>query len=694
MIKKSISLELTIAVVASLMLGIGGMAFVIAQQARDNAEKSALEAGQAVADGVARDVGLRLEQSMAAVRTTVNAYTALYRTNFRDRGSYEAILHNVLLANPQLLGTWTGWEADALDGRDHDHVGKTGNDEKGRFSPYVVQSNGKITVSHLVDFTTPGVGDYYVMPMSTQRESVIEPYIYEVNGAPTLVTSLAAPITIDGKKLGVVGVDLALADVQERLSQQHPLGFGSVSLISNKGSWVASRDPATLTKPIDAQDPTLAEAKQSIARGENHIQRAESVLDNGVEVVRIFVPLTIGRSTTPWAVMVTLPVEDLLASARRLELFVISASLVLLVALSTLLVVLVRRLIQRPLSSVTKAIEQLSAGNTDSAGNEHLALREDEIGTLAKAVDIFRQNTIEARRLAQAQEAENEVKARRAQRLDDLTKTFEDVAGNLVTSVSSAASEMEVTAQSMASVSEETSRQATTVAAAAEQASANVQTVAGAAEELTSSIREIARQVENSTTIARAAADKANDTRRTMQSLANAAGRIGEVVNLITDIASQTNLLALNATIEAARAGEAGKGFAVVANEVKALANQTARATEEIGRQIADVQSETRQAVGAIEEIATVISEISETAASIASAVEQQNAATNEIARNVQEASQGTAEVSTNITGVTQAAGETGAAAEQVTAATGQLNQTAETLKKEVEKFLNDVRAA
>jgi methyl-accepting chemotaxis protein len=254
--------------------------------------------------------------------------------------------------------------------------------------------------------------------------------------------------------------------------------------------------------------------------------------------------------------------------------------------------------------------------------------------------------------------------------------------------VASASSEMESAAQSMSATAEETNRQAGAVAAASEEASSNVQTVASAAEELSSSISEITRQVTQSSDVARKAVEEAAKTNATVKGLAEAAQKIGEVVNLINEIAGQTNLLALNATIEAARAGEAGKGFAVVASEVKSLANQTAKATEDIGRQISAIQSATEAAVGAIQGIGKTIEEIAKIATNIASAVEEQGAATQEIARNVQQASAGTQEVTSNISGVTKAATETGAAAGQVLTAARELATQGDTLKKEVEGFL------
>ncbi len=322
------------------------------------------------------------------------------------------------------------------------------------------------------------------------------------------------------------------------------------------------------------------------------------------------------------------------------------------------------------------------------------AERRDEVGAMVQAVQVFKDSMVEADRLAEAGKEEQARKEKRQIAIEGYIKRFDETVGAALNTLASASTEMQSTAQSMSATAEETSRQATAVAAASEQASSNVQTVATAAEELSASIGEISRQVTESTRIAGQAMNDAERTNSQVKALAEAAQKIGDVVKLINDIAGQTNLLALNATIEAARAGEAGKGFAVVASEVKSLANQTAKATEDIGAQIKAIQSATGDSVAAIEGIGGTIQRINEIATTVASAVEEQGAATKEIARNVQQASTGTNEVSRNISGVTQAAGETGAASTQVLGAAGELAKQGELLRAEVSRFLADIRAA
>ncbi len=379
---------------------------------------------------------------------------------------------------------------------------------------------------------------------------------------------------------------------------------------------------------------------------------------------------------------------DAIYASSRL---IIIGGLVVAVIFGVVAAFVLVRGISRPAMAIASTLQTMSTGNLDIEVPE--TDRGDEMGDIAKASLVFQEGMIKARKLDQEAKQEAERQAERGRQMEKAVTAFEVVITEVVAVVSAAATELQATAQTLSATAEETAQQSTAVAAATEEMSQNVQTVASATEELSASISEISGQVSESTRIVGAAVEQANDTNSKVKSLSEAALKIGEVVNLINDIAGQTNLLALNATIEAARAGEAGKGFAVVASEVKTLATQTSRATDEIAAQIRSIQDATDQSATAIAAITQTIGRVNEISTGIASAVEEQGAATQEISRNVQQAAAGSAEVSSNIVGVTQASQQTSAGSTQVLGAASELAHNGERLKREVDSFLHKVRS-
>jgi methyl-accepting chemotaxis protein len=357
------------------------------------------------------------------------------------------------------------------------------------------------------------------------------------------------------------------------------------------------------------------------------------------------------------------------------------------------MMLVVSRRVTGPLHLIQAAMLKLAGG--DLSAEVSFTGRKDEIGALGSAMEVFKSGMVEAERLrGQQKDTEARVAAQRKADMQRLADDFQAALGNIVDAVSSASTELERAAGTLTKNAETTQRLSGVVTSASEEASANVQSVATATSQMAGSVSEIARQVQESSRIASQAVEQAEKTDTRITQLSNAASRIGDVVKLITAIAEQTNLLALNATIEAARAGETGKGFAVVAQEVKALAAQTAKATDEIGSQISSMQAATQESVGAIKEISGTIGRISEISTTIAAAVEEQGATTQEISRNVQQAAQGTAQVATNITDVNRGARETGSASSQVLASAQTLARESGQLKVQVDKFVQMVRAA
>ncbi len=421
-----------------------------------------------------------------------------------------------------------------------------------------------------------------------------------------------------------------------------------------------------------------------------------------------------------WSSLVRIEPREVFATWENM----ISTMLIAVAAAAAAILVfgyVIGNIFSKPIRSLTSTM--LALANGDKTVDIPATNRTDEIGEMARTVEVFKANAIEAERLdaeakaaeekarreqeereeadhrraeedRQREKAEAEAKAARAKRMEDIVNAFTQAASEVVQGVAAGSSQLQANAEGLSSIAEETSRQSMTVAAAAEQASANVETVAAAAEELAASLGEVTRRISETSSMARGAADVSDRTNVIVEGLSKAAMEIGNVVAMIQDIAAQTNLLALNATIEAARAGEAGKGFAVVASEVKSLAGQTAKATEDIAQQIDRIQEVSKQAVEAIAGIGSSVMRIDENAGAVAAAAEEQSSATNEISSNVQQAATGTREVSSNIVGVTQASSETGRMAKEVLQASVDLSQQAERLREVVGQFVKDVKAA
>ncbi len=501
------------------------------------------------------------------------------------------------------------------------------------------------------------------------------------------------PLVVERRRLSL----LARLDVNKRLARHDEAAARSAEQQFNElKRTVAQLDAATKDSELNAT--VLSETKQidsyqSTFRRAATLDSEQIALVNGVmrQAGDALAAAAIRAKDSNFAAQAETEL-DMLAVVGRGNMLVMVLGLAGLAA-GVVLAWLIGRGISHPVVRMCEAMRALANG--DRTVEIPGVGRKDEIGQMADTVAVFRDSMVEAERLREDNERHKaEAEAERKAGMIRLADTFEAGIKGVVNSVASQATEMQSAALAMTHTAETATQQATAVAASVEQASANVQTVATAAEELSVSVLEIGRQVEQSSNIADHAVVEADRTNTTVEGLSRTAQRIGEVVQLIETIAGQTNLLALNATIEAARAGDAGKGFAVVASEVKSLASQTAKATEEIRAQISEIQGATGQTVEAIRSIGTTIRQMSEIATTIASAVEEQGAATREIASNVHQAAQGTGDIASNIEGVSHAAGETGAAASQVLSSAGELARQSETLRRDVDDFLANVRAA
>ncbi len=491
---------------------------------------------------------------------------------------------------------------------------------------------------------------------------------------------------------GVLTEDEARTRAQERLADLRYDG--------EQYFWVNDIDGAMLVHPRVASGTNLLEIRDA---------RGDAIFADMIEIVntegggtytywwpadenaQLKTSHILGFEPWGWVIGSGVYVTDVMDVFLR-EAAKLAAVAILILASAVILGLSMSRGIARPISAMTDAMRRLADG--DHAVNIPARDRRDEIGAMAAAVNIFKESLIKTDQLRTEAEEEQAARDARGEKVRTLTEGFDRTIGAAVESFGSAAAGLQSTADGLAAAADDGAQRARAASSASQQASGNVQTVATAAEELSSSIAEIAQQVSNQADFARQATDAADESSAKVKGLETKAQAIGSVLDLISNIAEQTNLLALNATIEAARAGDAGKGFAVVANEVKTLATETAKATDEIAGLIQDMQSETGGVVAAMATIAEKIATINEIAGGVAAAVEQQNAATHEISRNVQDAASGAEEVASNITATSEATDEAGRAAQSVLDAAAQLKANADEVRANVAGFLSDVRAA
>ncbi|OKL42390.1 methyl-accepting chemotaxis protein [Pseudovibrio exalbescens] len=664
-----------IILVIGLVVLITVVTVLMSNMAQQKGEELLLENAIVQANNAEQQIGL----NQYAAASLADAFEGAITNTDLSRSELATMAAQFLERNPQLLGFSTILEPDVI-GKDSDYRNTGTNNANGQFEAYTYRDGSAVDQS-LVGMLTDSPETWYYPAVNSKKTVITAPYEYEIGGETVLMVSASNPMFSNANTvIGAVIVDVSLAAISEEISAMRKFETGYVGVVADNGVWVANSEPSTIGTPVEGQLKNLMSA----------VGTSTETFQVGEQRLAVS-PFTLPGTDQIWHAVVSVDDAELLATAYSTRNMAILTAVLCLVV-GTVVMWLVGSSIAKPIVRTTERMNALTEGDTTSPVD--YSERKDEIGQMAKALEVFVENAVERERLQGESEQDQLARREREKRIDQLIADFDASIQESLTTVSQNSLELEETAKVLTGIAESTSERTTTAAASSEEASTNVQTVASAAEELAASIDEISRQVGHTQGVVGNATETTRVTNDKVASLDQAAQRIGEVVTLIQAIAEQTNLLALNATIEAARAGEAGKGFAVVAAEVKELANQTSKATEEISSQIVGIQGSSKEAVEAIGEIAKTMGDVNDITQSIAAAVEQQGAATTEISDNVQQAAQGTRNVAENMSGVTASASETSATASQVLSASETLKSQADSLQANIATFLREVRSA
>ncbi len=628
-----------------------------------------------------------MTNTVATVRTAGLAVEGLLDSHMTDRDILGAMISKVVGGNPGLVGMTLAFEPNALDGTDAAFIGHRYADTTGRFVPYFFnKADGSIGVEQLVMTKEAGTEEWYDKPIGENRSLVTPPYDYPVDGKHVLMTTASIVIHQKSKPIGIVTGDLSLEGITHFLQTLRPFGDGRMSLIGGDNLWITNDDPNLLGKKVE--DAAILRLIDGAMRGGQPTLEIETA-SGGTFLMAT--AMTLPGLAERWVLVMRIPQSTMFARMTETRTDLILTAAIALVII-VVLVYFGAQALARPIQSMTQKMRLLAADDTSISVDQ--TDRKDEIGDMARAIDVFRLHAIHRKADEEAKAHAQAEQLARQDKIDALIEGFRDTAARVIQQAMQAAGDLGTVSGELTNAAAASRTRADSARHASERASSNVQSVAGAAEELTASIASIADQISRTSQMVGTAAEDARAADAKVAGLAAAASRIGEVVGLIEAIAQQTNLLALNATIEAARAGEAGRGFAVVAAEVKDLATQTSRATHDISTQVSSIQQETSEAVRAIRTIAATMADVNSSATAIAGAIEQQSSATGEIGSSIDSAATGTGEVASDIAQLNATVAGTSDSAARVLEASRTVNSITERLETEIDGFLRQVTAA
>ncbi len=642
------------------------------------AEQDSRALFNSVASGLAVTAQYLLRESQVISTILADTYGAEIDSGKASRANIALMTEAALRGTTDILGIAVFLQPDVV-GKDSDYIGKDYASDTGQFVPYFYVDNGSVQ-SLTAEIDRTDVQDRMRRTMQQKRQVITEPYTFDVEGRKILSASVLDPIlNAQGEAVGVVVIDVDFDKLQAKMAAANFYDTGQLAVVSEDGLWISHSDRSVLGEKVQ---PVV----EGIMSGINEKMNVQAVGD------RLFIleKFQLGMTDQHWFAGMSVATDELFGSARNTrDIALITA--VVSGLIGSVILWFIGNSIARPIVNLTHRMQSLADGNV--CDEVLYTSRSDEIGQMANALKVFVTAVSERQSLQSEAEKMHLREAERQEESARLIKEFSSTAETALAALHSRFDELEQTSRELTVIAQDTNVQSTATSAASEQATANVQTVASASEELSNSIEEIAQQIARTNKVIIQTNDAVQAANTQVLDLDGTAQLIGEVVNLIQDIAEQTNLLALNATIEAARAGEMGKGFAVVATEVKELASQTSRATEEISQQIAGIQGSSRDAVEAIQDITSSVRQVNEFASNIARSIEQQGAATAEITENVHQAATGTQNVSDNMVQVAQAAKKTNQSSDLVSRTASSVRQEIVDLSKQIDDFLYKVQS-